>query len=93
MLSPAYRAWVAENLARGADEAEVRAALVERGVDHDRIHVERFTAGRPSAALAAEMAQLQQAASGLTVNVTIEPAGGSEQPTSQPIVTVEPAAL
>lgn len=32
VLSPAYRAWVAENLARGADEAEVRAALVERGV-------------------------------------------------------------
>lgn len=52
------------------DSAE--AALVERGVGHDRIHVERFTAGRPSAALAAEMAQLQQAASGLTVNVTID---------------------
>lgn len=31
-LSPAYRAWVAENLLRGAPEAEVRAALVERGV-------------------------------------------------------------
>jgi ring-1,2-phenylacetyl-CoA epoxidase subunit PaaE len=52
------------------DAAET--ALVERGVAHDRIHVERFTAGRPSAALAAEMAQLQQAASGLTVNVTID---------------------
>ncbi|WP_294173844.1 2Fe-2S iron-sulfur cluster-binding protein [uncultured Sphingomonas sp.] len=48
------------------------AALVERSVSHDRIHVERFTAGRPSAALAAEMAQLQQAASGLTIAVTID---------------------
>ena len=52
------------------DAAE--AALIKRGVGYDRIHVERFTAGRPSAALAAEMAQLQQAASGLTVNVTID---------------------
>jgi hypothetical protein len=32
VLSPAYRAWVAENLARGAEEAEVRAALTLRGV-------------------------------------------------------------
>lgn len=30
---------------------------------------------------------------GDTVNVTVEPAGGSEQPTTTPIVTVEPAAL
>jgi anti-sigma-K factor RskA len=30
---------------------------------------------------------------GVTLNVTIEPAGGSEQPTSTPIVTVEPADL
>lgn len=30
---------------------------------------------------------------GDTVNVTVEPAGGSEQPTSDPIVTVEPADL
>lgn len=52
------------------DAAE--AALAERGVAHDRVHIERFTAGRPSAALAAEMAQLQQQASGLTVNVTID---------------------
>ena len=52
------------------DAAE--AALVERGVEHGRIHIERFTAGRPSAALAAEMAQLQQQASGLTMSVTID---------------------
>jgi anti-sigma-K factor RskA len=30
---------------------------------------------------------------GDTVNVTVEPIGGSEQPTSDPIVTVEPATL
>src|SRR5688572_24664161 len=38
------------------DSAE--AALHELGVDKDRIHIERFIAGRPSAALAAQMAQL-----------------------------------
>jgi ring-1,2-phenylacetyl-CoA epoxidase subunit PaaE len=52
------------------DAAE--ASLVQRGVAHDRIHIERFTAGRPSAALAAEMAQLQEQASGLQMSVTIE---------------------
>ena len=31
--------------------------------------------------------------SGDTVNVTVEPAGGSEQPTSEPIVTVAPTAI
>jgi len=52
------------------DSAE--AALLSYGVDVDRIHIERFTAGRPSAALAAEMTQLQQAASGLQMSVTID---------------------
>lgn len=52
------------------DAAE--AALIGAGVAEARIHIERFTAGRPSAALAAEMAQLQQAASGLTMSVTID---------------------
>lgn len=52
------------------DSAE--AALVGRGVAADRIHIERFTAGRPSAALAAEMAQLQEEAAGLTMSVTID---------------------
>lgn len=52
------------------DSAE--AALLDRGVSSDRIHVERFTAGRPSAALAAEMAQLQSRASGLQIGVTID---------------------
>ena len=52
------------------DAAE--AALIDRGVAHDRIHVERFTADRPSAALAAQMQALQQQAAGLTVSVTLD---------------------
>lgn len=52
------------------DSAE--AALLESGVPGQRIFIERFTAGRPSAALAAEMAQLQQHASGLSLSVTID---------------------
>ena len=52
------------------DAAE--AALMDRGIAHDRIHIERFTAGRPSAALAAEMAQLQQEAAGLSMTVTLD---------------------
>ena len=52
------------------DAAE--AALIERGVEHDRIHIERFTAGRPSAALAAQMQALQEQAAGLTVSVTLD---------------------
>jgi len=52
------------------DAAE--AALLERGMEKDRIHIERFTAGRPSAALAAQMAALQQEAAGLTLSVTLD---------------------
>lgn len=52
------------------DAAE--AALAERGVDKERIHIERFIADRPSAALAAQMQQLQQKAAGLTVSVTLD---------------------
>ncbi len=52
------------------DAAE--AALAERGVVKDRIHIERFLAGRPSAALAAQMAQLQEKAAGLTLSVTLD---------------------
>ena len=44
------------------DAAE--GALLDRNVDKDRIHIERFTADRPSAALAQEMAQLQTQAAG-----------------------------
>jgi len=52
------------------DAAE--AALLDRNVDKGRIHIERFTADRPSAALAAEMAQLQTEAQGVTVAVTLD---------------------
>jgi ring-1,2-phenylacetyl-CoA epoxidase subunit PaaE len=52
------------------DAAE--AALIDRHVARDRIHIERFTAGRPSAALAAQMAALQEEAAGLTLSVTLD---------------------
>ena len=52
------------------DAAE--AALTDRGVPKERIHIERFLAGRPSAALAAQMAQLQEKAAGLTLSVTLD---------------------
>jgi ring-1,2-phenylacetyl-CoA epoxidase subunit PaaE len=51
-----------------AAEEALRAA----GVAKDRIHLERFTAGRPSAALAAQMQALQQEAQGLTLLVTLD---------------------
>ena len=52
------------------DAAE--AALLDKGVAKERIHIERFTAGRPSAALAAQMAALQEDAAGLMLSVTLD---------------------
>ena len=52
------------------DAAE--AALIDRSIAKHRIHIERFLAGRPSAALAAQMAQLQEKAAGLTLSVTLD---------------------
>lgn len=52
------------------DSAE--AALIERGVDSKRIHIERFTAGRPSAAIAAALQKAQEEASGLEMTVTLD---------------------
>jgi ring-1,2-phenylacetyl-CoA epoxidase subunit PaaE len=52
------------------DAAE--AAIEAHGVPKERIHVERFTAGRPSAAQAAQMQQLQQEAQGLSMLVTLD---------------------
>ncbi len=52
------------------DAAE--AALLEHGVAKDKIHIERFTAGRPSAAAAAALQKLQQDAAGLTLSVTLD---------------------
>lgn len=47
-------------------------ALAAKGVPHDHIHIERFTAGRPSAALQAQMHDLQEKASGLQMLVTLD---------------------
>jgi len=52
------------------DAAE--GALLDKDVARERIHIERFTAGRPSAALAAQMAALQEEAAGLTLSVTLD---------------------
>lgn len=52
------------------DSAE--AALQARGVAAERIHIERFTAGRASAALEAQMQALQKEAQGLTMLVTLD---------------------
>ncbi|MBA3667166.1 MAG: 2Fe-2S iron-sulfur cluster binding domain-containing protein [Sphingomonas sp.] len=52
------------------DAAE--AALTDRYVAHDRIHIERFIAGKPSAAAAARQAVLQQEAAGLSISVTLD---------------------
>ncbi len=47
-------------------------SLVARGVSRDRIHLERFTAGRPSAAVAAQIEALSKEAQGLTMLVTLD---------------------
>lgn len=52
------------------DAAE--GALLDAGVAKEKIHIERFTAGRPSAALEAQMQALQQEAAGLTMMVTLD---------------------
>ena len=52
------------------DAAE--AALKARGIAGDRIHLERFTADRPSAALEAQMEELTREAAGLTMLVTLD---------------------
>lgn len=52
------------------DAAE--AAIAAHGVPKERILVERFTAGRPSAAVAAQMHALQAEAAGLSMLVTLD---------------------
>jgi ring-1,2-phenylacetyl-CoA epoxidase subunit PaaE len=52
------------------DAAE--AALLERNVAKERIHIERFTADRPPEAVAREIADLQTKAAGATVAVTLD---------------------
>ncbi len=46
--------------------------LLAKGVNKPRIHIERFTAGRPSAAVAAALEQAKQEASGLDMSITLD---------------------
>ena len=48
------------------------AASLERGIAHERIHIERFTAGRPSAGEAARIAQAQERAAGVELGITLD---------------------
>jgi ring-1,2-phenylacetyl-CoA epoxidase subunit PaaE len=52
------------------DAAE--GALHDRNIPRERIHIERFTADRPSSAVSQEIAQLQTQAEGVTVSVTLD---------------------
>jgi ring-1,2-phenylacetyl-CoA epoxidase subunit PaaE len=52
------------------DAAE--AALLDRGVDKQRVHLERFTADRPPEALQAQLDAMSRAAEGLTMLVTLD---------------------
>ena len=52
------------------DAAE--GALLDRNVARDRIHIERFTADRPSGEVTREIAELQTKAEGVTVAVTLD---------------------
>ena len=52
------------------DAAE--AALLGRGVERSRIHLERFTADRPPEALQAQLEAMSRGAQGLTLAVTLD---------------------
>jgi ring-1,2-phenylacetyl-CoA epoxidase subunit PaaE len=52
------------------DAAE--GALLDRAVPKERIHIERFTADRPTDAVSREMAQLQTQAEGVSVSITLD---------------------
>ncbi|MBA2466655.1 MAG: 2Fe-2S iron-sulfur cluster binding domain-containing protein [Sphingomonas sp.] len=52
------------------DSAE--AAILDRGVAKEKIHIERFTADRPSAAMAERVAALQTRAAGTSLSVTLD---------------------
>jgi ring-1,2-phenylacetyl-CoA epoxidase subunit PaaE len=52
------------------DAAE--AALLDRNIARDRIHIERFTADRLPGAVTREIAELQTKAEGLNVSVTLD---------------------
>jgi ring-1,2-phenylacetyl-CoA epoxidase subunit PaaE len=52
------------------DAAE--GVLLDRNVEKERIHIERFTADRPSEAVSREMAELKTQAEGLSVSITLD---------------------
>jgi ring-1,2-phenylacetyl-CoA epoxidase subunit PaaE len=52
------------------DAAE--GALLDGNIPRERIHIERFTADRPTGAVVREMAELQTKAEGVTVAVTLD---------------------
>ena len=52
------------------DAAE--SVLLDKGIAKDRIHIERFTAGRPSAGEAEKIAAAQQQAQGAKIGVTLD---------------------
>ena len=52
------------------DAAE--SVLVERGIVRERIHIERFTAWRPSEAMVAQLAAAQEQAAGQAISVTLD---------------------
>jgi ring-1,2-phenylacetyl-CoA epoxidase subunit PaaE len=52
------------------DSAE--EALLDRGVDKGRIHLERFTADRPPEALQAQLEEMSRGAEGLSLLVTLD---------------------
>jgi ring-1,2-phenylacetyl-CoA epoxidase subunit PaaE len=47
-------------------------ALLEQGVGRERIHIERFTAGRASAVAGSQLQALSAKAKGLTIEVTLD---------------------
>ncbi|HEX3422482.1 MAG TPA: 2Fe-2S iron-sulfur cluster-binding protein [Sphingomicrobium sp.] len=52
------------------DAAE--GVLLDRNIEKERIHIERFTADRPPEAVSIEMAQLQTQAEGVSISVTLD---------------------
>ena len=49
-----------------------QGALLDRNIQKERIHIERFTADRPPETVSREIAQLQSQAAGVTISVTLD---------------------
>src|SRR3546814_17949476 len=71
-------------------------ALLERGVDKHKIHTERFTADRPSAAVEAQMHALPDPPRGLTMKGNLaapKPRVACDAQTGNTLVTAPPPVL